>query len=464
MALHSKGKISSDRDARIFGSGFLPNPLPKYKVPMEETDPAAAYQLVHDELLLDGNSRQNVATFCQTWVEPEIRKLMDECLDKNMIDKDEYPQMAELEARCVHMLGDLWHAPDAANTLGCSTTGSSEAAMLGGLALKTKWRNHRQKAGKDATRPNLVCGPVQICWHKFCRYFDVEMRQVPCEGNRLLMSPEEVIKRCDENTIAVVPTLGVTYTLQYEPVEAIAAALDELEQEQGLDVPVHVDAASGGFVAPFIHPSVVWDFRLPRVKSINASGHKYGLAPLGCGWAIWREAQDLSEELIFNVKYLGGNMPTFALNFSRPGGQIAAQYYNLVRLGRKGYAKITHGCEQIGIWFANELNELGMFDLVYDGRGGIPGCTWTLRNGSHPNFTLYDLSDRLRMRGWEVPAYPLPAHCTNLVVQRVLARFGLSRDLAGLLLDDLQCAMNYFEKHPSPKSNTHEDAGGYHHN
>jgi glutamate decarboxylase len=464
MALHSKGEVSSNLDHQVFGTGFLPNPLPKYKVPMEGTDSAAAYQLVHDELLLDGNSRQNVATFCQTWVEPEIRKLMDECLDKNMIDKDEYPQMAELESRCVHMIADLWHSPNAANTVGCSTTGSSEAAMLGGLAMKTKWRNKQKQAGKGDGRPNLICGPVQICWHKFCRYFDVEMREIPCESGRLMMSPEEVIKRCDDNTIGVVPTLGITYTLQYEPVQAVAAALDQLARERGLDIPIHVDGASGGFIAPFIHPSVTWDFRLHRVKSINASGHKFGLAPLGCGWAIWREAGDLPEELIFDVKYLGGNMPTFALNFSRPGGQIAAQYYNFVRLGRKGYAKITHGCEEVGVWFADEVKKFGIFDVIYDGRGGIPGCTWTLKNGSHPNFTLYDLSDRLRLRGWQVPAYPMPEQCSDLVVQRVLARLGLSRDLAGLLLDDLQRALQYFEKHPSPKSNTHEDAGGYHHN
>ena len=463
MAIHSKDEIPN-LDDQVFGTSFLPHPLPKYKFPKQETDPSAAYQLVHDELLLDGNSRQNVATFCQTWVEPEVRKLMDDCIDKNMIDKDEYPQMAELESRCVHMIADLWNSPDAANTMGCSTTGSSEAAMLGGLALKTRWRQKRKRAGRPAGKPNLICGPVQICWHKFARYFDVELREIPCEGKRLLMTPEEVIKRCDENTIGVVPTLGVTYTLQYEPVQAVAVALDDLEEERGIDIPIHVDAASGGFIAPFIHPSVVWDFRLPRVKSINVSGHKYGLAPLGCGWAIWREARDLPEELIFKVKYLGGNMPTFALNFSRPGGQIAAQYYNFVRLGREGYAKITQGCADVGTWLADEMKKLGMFDLIYDGRGGIPGCTWTIKRGAKPGFTLYDLADRLRLRGWQVPAYPMPERRADLVVQRVLARLGLSRDLAGLLLDDLQRAIKHFEKHPSTKSSTPHDAGGYHHN
>jgi glutamate decarboxylase len=464
MAIHSKEEIFPNLDDQIFGTSFLPHPLPKYKFPTQETDPSAAYQLVHDELLLDGNSRQNVATFCQTWVEPEVRKLMDECIDKNMIDKDEYPQMAELESRCVHMIADLWNSPDAANTMGCSTTGSSEAAILGGLAMKTKWRRKRQQAGKPANKPNLICGPAQVCWHKFARYFDVALREIPCEGRRLLMTPEEVIKRCDENTIGVVPTLGVTYTLHYEPVQAVSVALDDLEEERGLDIPIHVDAASGGFIAPFIHPSVVWDFRLPRVQSINASGHKYGLAPLGCGWAIWREARDLPEELIFNVKYLGGNMPTFALNFSRPGGQIAAQYYNFVRLGREGYAKITQSCADVGTWFADEIKKLDIFEMVYEGDGGIPGCTWALKRGTEPGFTLYDLADRLRLRGWQVPAYPMPKYRSDLVVQRVLARLGLSRDLAGLLLDDVQRAIKHLEKHPSDRSSTRYEAGGYHHN
>ena len=355
MSVHSKEEVFSNLDDEVFGTSFLPRPLPKYRFPGQESDPTAAYQLVHDELLLDGNSRQNLATFCQTWVEPEVRKLMDECIDKNMIDKDEYPQTAEIESRCVHMLADLWNSPDAANTQGCSTTGSSEAAMLGGLAMKARWRTKRQDAGKPSSKPNLICGPVQICWHKFARYFDVELRQIPCQGQRLHMSPEEVLKRCDENTIGVVATLGVTHTLQYEPVQAVCLALDDFEEERGLNIPVHVDAASGGFIAPFIHRSVVWDFRLPRVKSINASGHKFGLAPLGCGWAIWRETGDLPEELIFRVKYLGGNMPTFALNFSRPGGQVVAQYYNFVRLGREGYTKITQGCADVGAWFADEV-------------------------------------------------------------------------------------------------------------
>jgi len=249
---------------------------------------------------------------------------MDECIDKNMIDKDEYPQSAEIESRCVHMLADLWNSPDAANTLGCSTTGSSEAAMLGGMAMKWRWREKMKAAGKPTDEPNLVCGPVQVCWHKFARYWDVELREIPMEGERLIMTPEEAIKRCDENTIGVVPTLGVTFTCQYEPVKAVSDALDQLQKDTGLDIPIHVDGASGGFLAPFVDPELEWDFRLPRVKSINTSGHKFGLAPLGVGWVVWRDKADLPDDLIFWVNYLGGNMPTFALNFSRPGVQLPA--------------------------------------------------------------------------------------------------------------------------------------------
>jgi len=462
MAIYSKEEVPN-LDEQVFGTSFLPHPLPKYQFPEQETPPNAAYQLVHDELLLDGNSRQNLATFCQTWVEPEVQKLMDECLGKNLIDKDEYPQTAEIESRCVNMLSDLWNSPDAANSRGCSTTGSSEAAMLGGLAMKARWRNRRSQAGKPTSKPNLVCGLVHSCWPMFSRYFDVELRQVPCEGGRLLMSPDEVLRRCDENTIGVVPTLGTTYTLQYEPVQKVADALDDLEEERGLDIPVHVDAASGGFIAPFIHPSVIWDFRIPRVISINASGHKFGLAPLGCGWIVWRDARYLPEELIFNVKVLGGNMRVFALSFSRPAGQVIAQYYNFVRLGREGYAKITRACADVAEWFADQIREFEMLDVIHDGRTGIPGCVWTLARGEDPGFSLYDISNQLRLKGWQVPSYPMPPQRSDLIVQRVLMRLGVSRDLAGLLLNDLKSAVRELERTPPLKSLNRIRAGAYSH-
>ncbi len=466
MALHHVRKPRQRKHLvgdDIYAAAELGKPLPHDRIPEHEAPGDQVYAALRDELLLDGNSRQNLATFCQTWVEPEIRRLMDDCIDKNMIDKEEYPQTAEIEARCVHMLADLWNAPDSNGTIGCSTTGSSEAAMLGGLALKWKWREKRRQAGKSTEKPNLISGPVQICWHKFARYFDVELREVPVERNRLLLSPEEVLKRCDENTIGVVPTLGLTFTLQYEPVQEICEALDNLQKKNGLDLPVHVDAASGGFLAPFIEPMRVWDFRLPRVKSINSSGHKYGLAPLGCGWIIWREGTDLPKDLIFDVNYLGGHMPTFALNFSRPGGQIVCQYYNFLRLGREGYRKIQQSCYDTAAWLGAEIARLGPFEPIYTGQKGIPGVTWTQKPSVKTSYSLYDLADRLRTRGWQVPAYAMPANCQDLVVQRILVRHGFSRDMAGLLVDDLERAIKYFEAHPVSQPLTASESTAFNH-
>ena len=454
--------LSGNHNEDIFASEDLANPLPKKHFPRHQRDPRRIYQAVRDELLLDGNSRQNLATFCQTWMEPEVRQLLDDCIDKNMIDKDEYPQTAEIENRCAHMLANLWNSPDAVASVGCSTTGSSEAAMLGGMAMKWRWRAIRKAAGKPADRPNLITGPVQICWHKFARYWDVELREIPMEEGRLLMTPQEVLARCDENTIGVVPTLGVTFDGRYEPVKAVADALDQFQKESGLDIPIHVDAASGGFLAPFCAPELVWDFRLPRVKSINTSGHKYGLAPLGCGWVVWRERSDLPEDLIFNVNYLGGNMPTFALNFSRPGGQVIAQYFNFVRLGREGYTQVQSACYQTAQYLAKEIAALGPFEMIFNGdpAGGIPAICWKIFTGINPGYTLYDLAERLALRGWQVPAYSLPANQQNTVVQRIIVRLGVSRDMAGLLIENFKAAVNYLNTHPTMRR---AEAAPFHH-
>ncbi len=449
----------------LYGSADLSLVMPKSKFPLHEHDPRHTYAVVHDELMLDGNSRQNLATFCQTWEEPELHRLMNECIDKNMVDKDEYPQTAEIEARCVNMLADLWHAPVVGEGVGTSTTGSSEAAMLGGMGMKRRWEAHRKAAGQPIDRPNLITGPVQVCWHKFTRYWDVEHREIPMENGRLLMTPEEVLSRCDERTIGVVPTLGVTFTGGFEPVADVAAALDRLQATSGLDIPIHVDGASGGFLAPFCAPELVWDFRLPRVKSINASGHKFGLSPLGVGWVLWREQQDLPEELIFWVNYLGGNMRDIALNFSRPGGQIICQYYNFLRLGHEGYRKVHTACYETAQFLAKAIAGLGPFEIISDGRmeTGIPAVCWKMKDGVDPGFSLYDFADRLRARGWQVPAYTLPPNCESLSVQRILVRHGVSRDLASLLLADMRTALDFLAKHPARTALTGAEASGFHH-
>src|SRR3954462_342614 len=342
--------------------------IPRHELPDEEMAPDVAYQIIHDELMLDGNARLNVATFVTTWMEPQADRLMAECFDKNMIDKDEYPQTAEIETRCVNMLSRLWHVPEAREATGCSTTGSSEAAMLGGLALKRRWQQRQEAAGKSGGRPDRGMGiNVQGGWEKFANYWDVEMRLVPMDGDRFHLSAEEAVRLCDENTIGVVAILGSTFDGAYEPVEEICAALDDLQDRTGLDIPVHVDGASGAFIAPFIDPQLRWDFQLDRVQSINASGHKYGLVFPGVGWIVWRDAKALPEDLIFWVNYLGDNMPTFALNFSRPGAQVVQQYYNFLRLGFDGYRRVQAYARDVATRLSAQIAELGPFELLTRG-------------------------------------------------------------------------------------------------
>jgi glutamate decarboxylase len=462
--LHKKVKKSSLRESEgsitpLYSRHALTKNVTRFDFPENEMLPQTAYNLIHDELMLDGNSRLNLATFVTTWMEPEARSLMAETFDKNMIDKDEYPQTAELELRCVNMLSRLWNSPDHEDAVGCSTIGSSEAAMLGGLALKWKWRDRMKAANKSTDRPNLVMGiNVQVCWDKFCRYFDVEPRLVPVEGTRYHLTAEEAIKYCDENTIGVIAIMGSTYDGSYEPVKEINDALDTLQKEKDWDIPIHVDGASGAFVTPFLQPDLVWDFRVPRVKSINASGHKFGLVYPGVGWIIWRDQDALAEDLVFKVNYLGGEMDTFALNFSRPGSQIVAQYYNFLRLGKDGYRRVQQTCQEVAVYLSGEIAKLGPFELLSEGRD-IPVFAFKLKE--HNNYTVFDLSERLRDRGWILPAYTLPSNLEDQAVLRVVVKDGFSHEMADMLLDDLRRHLKFFEAQPDYKP-THSGGGDSH--
>jgi glutamate decarboxylase len=418
--------------------------VPTHQLPDGRMSGQLAYELITSELLLDGQARLNLATFVTTWMPSIANRLMAETANKNMIDKDEYPQTADIEARCVNILADLWNSPEKDAATGCSTTGSSEACMLAGLALKWRWRTRMQAAGKPADRPNLVMGVnVQVCWDKFCRYWDVEPRLVPMERDRFHLSPEEALARCDENTIGVVAILGSTFDGSYEPVKEIAAALDELERSKGIDVPLHVDAASGGFVAPFLQPNLEWDFRIERVQSINASGHKYGLVYPGVGWAIWRNKEALPEELIFNVNYLGGQMPTFALNFSRPGSEVIAQYFMFTSFGREGYRMVMQGAQDVAMHLSSEIAEIGPYRLVSDG-SELPVFAFALAPEVE-NYTVFDVSDRLRQNGWLVPAYTFPENREDLSVLRIVVRAGMSIEMADHLLDHLRDQTQFLE-------------------
>jgi len=448
--LHGHERHDDDGDGTAVAPAYTQRldlePIPKFTMPEHGARPDAAYRLIHDELLLDGSSRLNLATFVTTWMEPEADKLMAEAFDKNMIDKDEYPQTAEIERRCVNMVAHLFNAPEDGDAIGASTIGSSEAVMLAGLAMKWRWRARREAASQATDRPNMILGSnVQVVWEKFCRYWDVEARYIPVHEGRYVISPEEAVERIDENTIGVVAILGTTYTGEFEPIEAIHDAVVASNAETGFDVPVHVDAASGGFVAPFLHPDVKWDFRLPMVKSINVSGHKYGLTYPGVGFVVWRASEDLPEDLVFHVNYLGGDMPTFTLNFSRPGNQIVGQYYNFLRLGMSGYRRVMETLRDLAVHTSTKVAELGPFELVSDGTA-IPVFSFTLKPGAP--YTVFDVSERLRTDGWQVPAYTMPDDATDVAVMRVVVREGFSYDLADALIDALRDATEFLTKNP----------------
>ncbi|MGW2367617.1 glutamate decarboxylase [Streptomyces sp. NPDC001667] len=470
MALHKGAREATERGYSVnpfYGEadpvGGMAAEPPRDALPEGPMTPDAAYRFVHDELMLDGNSRLNLATFVTTWMEPQAGVLMAECRDKNMIDKDEYPRTAELEKRCVRMLAGLWHAPDPAAVIGCSTTGSSEACMLAGLAFKRRWS--LANAGRypsAGARPNLVMGAnVQVCWDKFCSFWEVEARQVPMEGERFHLDPEAAAALCDENTIGVVAVLGSTFDGSYEPVADLCAALDALQERTGLDIPVHVDGASGAMVAPFLDPGLVWDFRLPRVASVNTSGHKYGLVYPGVGWALWRDASALPEELVFRVNYLGGDMPTFALNFSRPGAQVAAQYYTFLRLGREGYRAVQQNARDVACRLARRVEELGDFRLLTRG-DELPVFAFTTTD-SVTRYDVFDVSRRMRERGWLVPAYSFPPNREDLSVLRIVCRNGFSHDLADLFLDDLCSLLPELRRQPGPLDRPEAVATAFHH-
>jgi glutamate decarboxylase len=347
----------------------------------------------------------------------------------------------------VAILADLWHAPAGGSVTGCSTTGSSEACMLAGMALLWRWRARQRATGGSTAAPNLVMGAnVQVCWEKFCRYWQVEPRLVPMEPGRLHLTGPEAAARCDGNTIGVVAILGSTMDGSYEPVGEICRSLDQLAAGGGPGVPVHVDGASGGFVAPFLQPDLAWDFRIPRVASINASGHKYGLVYPGVGWVVWRDSAALPGDLVFRVNYLGGQMPTFALNFSRPGAHVAAQYYNFLRLGFEGYRRVQQACQDVAVHLSGAIARMGPFELLTDGTD-LPVFAFTLRDPG-AGFTVFDLSERLRERGWLVPAYTFPANLTGTAVLRIVVRNGFSRDLADVFLADLERHSRALATHP----------------
>lgn len=399
----------------------------------------AAYQLVHDELNLDGNPALNLASFVTSWMEPQADRLATETLNKNLIDQDEYPQTEVAHERVVSMIGRLFHAPVGENPTGTATIGSSEAIMLAMLAHKRSWQRRREAAGEPTDRPNMVMGAdVHTCWEKFARYFEVEARVVPMEDGRYTISGEQVEPLLDERTIAVAGLLGTTFTGQMDDLASINTLLARVESERGWRIPLHIDAASGGFIAPFSEPDLEWDFRLSQVRSINVSNHKFGLVYPGMGTVVFRDRSDLPEELVFHINYLGGNMPNYSLNFSRPSNSVVLQYFNFLRLGHDGYADIVAGILSNAQALAAKLEKIESLELLNDG-SSFPIVA--LR-ATDPAIDLTLVSRRLREHGWIVPAYTLPPNAEHITVLRMVIKENFSRDMVDMLAHDLHTTMH----------------------
>jgi glutamate decarboxylase len=442
---HDLGKLkkSERENTTTYGSRYFSESIPKYEIPEDGMPAKAAYQLIHEELNLDGNPALNLASFVTTWMEPEADQLIMDSIGKNYVDNDEYPQTSKIQDRVVNMLARLFNAPHDCRSVGTGTIGSSEAIMLGLLAHKWTWRMRREKEGKAGDKPNIVMGAdVHTVWEKFAKYFDVELKLIPLKRDAYTITAEDVASEVDENTIAVGAVIGTTFTGQMDPIKEINDLLVDIKKTKGWDIPIHVDGASGGFVAPFIYPDLEWDFRLEQVKSINVSGHKYGLVYPGVGWIIFKDKSDLPGDLIFDINYLGGIMPNYSLNFSKGSSTIIAQYYNLIRLGMNGYKDIMDNMFNNTLYLAGALKDSGKFELI-NKNIIVPLVAVTLKDA---DFSVFQLSEKLREKGWIVPAYTLPADAEDVAVLRIVVKENFGRDMVEMLLDDMKEVYDVLEK------------------
>ena len=431
------------KETTIYGSRYFTSSVPKFVMPEDGMPARAAYRLIHDEMNLDGNPALNLASFVTTWMEPEARLLISESIDKNYVDNDEYPQTEVIQTRVVNMLARLFNAPEDCNSIGAGTIGSSEAIMLGLLAHKWTWKNRRQAEGKPYDKPNIVMGAdVHTVWEKFARYFDVELKLIPLKEDTYVISADDVAAEVDENTIAVGAVVCTTFTGQMDPVKEINDHLVKIKEDKGWDIPMHVDGASGGFIVPFLYPDLEWDFRLEQVRSINVSGHKYGLVYPGIGWLVFKDKTDIPQELVFDINYLGGSMPNYSLNFSKGSSTIIAQYYNFIRLGYRGYQKIMNNISENTRYLAGKLERTGKFEVINKDLT-FPLVTVTLKKC---NFTAFQLSDKLREKGWIIPAYTLPPNAEDITVLRMVIKENFSRDLVEMLFSDIMIACKKLEK------------------
>lgn len=433
----------------VFGSKEVLEPAPTDVIPQGMMRPEIAYQIVKDETYPQTQPRLNLATFVTTYMDEYATRLMNEAISVNYIDETEYPRIAVMNGRCINMIANLWNTPEKAQwKAGALGIGSSEACMLGGVAAWLRWRKRRQAAGKPFDKPNLVMSAgFQVVWEKFCQLWQIELRTVPLTLKNPTLDPEQALAMCDENTICIVPIQGVTWTGLNDDVEALDKALDAYNKKTGFEIPIHVDAASGGFILPFLNPEVKWDFRLKWVLSISTSGHKYGLVYPGLGWVVWKDKKYLPDEMSFSVNYLGANITQVGLNFSRPAAQVLGQYYNFLRLGFEGYKEIQQNSMDIATYCHDQIGKMKCFRNYAD-KLVNPLFIWYMNPDydKKAKWTLYDLQALLQQSGWMVPAYTMPENLENLVVMRVVVRQGTSRDMIDMLIDDIKNAVAELEK------------------
>ena len=439
----------------IFGSPQMREPAPSEYIPKYKTPAEIAYQIVKDETFPQTQPRLNLATFVTTYMDDYGTQLMNDAVGINYIDETEYPRVAVMCGRCINMVANMWNSPEEAEwKTGAVGIGSSEACMLGGVAAWLRWRERRKAQGKPYDKPNLVMSSAyQVVWEKFCQLWQIEMRTVPITPDHITLNIDKAISMCDENTICIVPIAGVTWTGLNDDIEALDKALDRYNEITGHDIPIHVDAASGGFILPFLFPKKKWDFRLKWVYSISTSGHKYGLVYPGLGWVVWKDKKYLPEQMSFSVNYLGASIAQVGLNFSRPAAQILAQYYNFLHLGFEGYKEIHSNSMAIAEYCHDQIGKMPCFKN-YSQTLENPLFIWSLEPEYEKTakWTLFDLQDKLMQSGWMVPAYTMPKAIEDMVVMRVVVRQGMSRDMANMLLEDIQNAVEELEKlvYPTP--------------
>lgn len=433
----------------VYGSEEMMRPAPTMTIPEHPTTPEIAYRMVKDETYAETQPRLNLATFVTTYMDEYATRLMNEAVSMNYIDQTEYPRVAVMASRCINILANLWNTPEKGESkTGALGIGSSEACMLGGVSAWLRWRKRRQAAGKPYDKPNLVMSAgMQVVWEKFCQLWQIELRQVPLTREQRTLSPKEAIKLCDENTICVVPIAGVTWTGLNDDIEALDKELDAFNKATGYDIPIHVDAASGGFILPFISPETKWDFRLKWVASISTSGHKFGLVYPGLGWVVWRDKSMLPDEMSFSVNYLGAEVTQVGLNFSRPAAQVLGQYYNFIRLGREGYHDVQRNSMEIARYCHQRIGDMECFEN-YSSEVVNPLFVWSLAEEyeKRAKWTLYDLQALLQQSGWMVPAYSMPKNIEDMTVMRIVIRQGMSRDMADMLLKDIENGVAELEK------------------